>query len=243
MQQLQQQGQNQQHQIQQDNSQPIAQHQHQTSGTQQRSSYLQNQPQHHSNPQMPGYQIHSNQNHGPSQAQRIVTSSDTINLPMQENIPQSKSGDFIPHSQQSHGSRLINQEGSVSSATEHSREDSQNSGSMGTLEGLSIDDTGNDEQSDEICAVELRKLDKDFENNLKRTKKVFVNRMDNLQRTQVQREARHQKTLEQHQKDRAAFEKRLQQEEIEQNRRIEQMQKEWDRRREEVRLKESDQSY
>lgn len=208
--------------------------------TQKRSSFLQNQSQlqHHSNPQMSGYQIHSNQSHGPSKAQRIVASSDTINLSMQENISQSRSIDFVPHSQQSQNSRLINQEGSVSSTAEHSREDSQNSESMGALEGLSIDDTGNDEQSDEICTAELRKLDKDFENNLKRTKKVFVNRMDNLQRTQVQREAQHQKTLEQHQKDRAAFEKRLQQEEIEQNRRIEQMQKEWDRRRDEVRLKE-----
>lgn len=205
--------------------------------TQQRSSYSQNQPQHHSNPQMPGYQIPSNQNHVPPQGQRIVTSSDTINLTIQENVSQSKSGDCVPISLQNKGSRQINQEGSVSSAAEHSREDSQNE-SIGALEGLSIDTTGDDEQSDEICAAELRKLDQDFENNLKRAKKVFVNRMDNLQRTQVQREARHQKTLEQHQKDRAAFEKRLQQEEIEQNRRIEQMQKEWDRRREEVRLKE-----
>lgn len=237
LQQLQQQGQNQQHQ---DNLQSSAQHQQQASVTQKRSSFLQNQSQlqHHSNPQMSGYQIHSNQSHGPSKAQRIVASSDTINLSMQENISQSRSIDFVPHSQQSQNSRLINQEGSVSSTAEHSREDSQNSESMGALEGLSIDDTGNDEQSDEICTAELRKLDKDFENNLKRTKKVFVNRMDNLQRTQVQREAQHQKTLEQHQKDRAAFEKRLQQEEIEQNRRIEQMQKEWDRRRDEVRLKE-----
>merc|ERR1712238_33402 len=160
------------------------------------------------------------------QGQRIVTSSNTINLPIQEKVLQSISGDFVPVSLQNKAPRLTNQEGSVSSATEHSREDSQ-SESMEALEGLSIDTNGYDAQSDEICAAELRKLDQDFENNLKRAKKVFVNRMDNLQRTLVQ-----------HQKDRVAFEKRLQQEEIEQNRRIEQMQKEWDRRREEVRLKE-----
>lgn len=205
--------------------------------TQQRSSYPQIQPQHQSNPQMQSYQIPSNQNHVPPQGQRIVTSSNTINLPIQEKVLQSISGDFVPVSLLNKAPRLTNQEGSVSSATEHSREDSQ-SESTEALEGLSIDTNGYDAQSDEICAAELRKLDQDFENNLKRAKKVFVNRMDNLQRTLVQREALHQKTLEQHQKDRVAFEKRLQQEEIEQNRRIEQMQKEWDRRREEVRLKE-----
>jgi len=117
------------------------------------------------------------------------------------------------------------------------QEDNCQGESMGVLEGLSIDTSGEDEPTDEVCAAELRKLDENFQNNLKRAKKVFVNRMDNLQRTQVQREEQHLKTLEQHQKDRAAFEKRLQQEGIEQNRRIEHMQKEWDRKREEVRLK------
>jgi len=175
---------------------------------------------------MQGYQIPSNTKHGPPQGQRIT---------------ESKSGDFVPVVLQNKSPRLSNQDGSVSSHTEHSRDGSL-SESMGALEGLSIDTNNDDEESDEISTAELRKLDQDYEKNLNRAKKVFVNRMDNLQRTQVEREARHQKTLKQHQKDRAAFEKRLQQEEIEQNRRIVQMQKEWDRRREEVRLQEQDES-
>ena len=225
VQQLQQPVPNQQYQMQQDNSQQMDHHQQQPSLTLQHSTYSQNQPQHQSNPQMQGYQIPSNQNHGPPQGQRIT---------------ESKSGDFVPVVLQDKAPRLSNQEGSVSSHTEHSRNGSQ-SESMGALEGLSIETNDDDEES-EISTAELRKLDQDYEKNLKRAKKVFVNRMDNLQRTQVEREALHQKTLKQHQKDRAAFEKRLKQEEIEQNRRIVQMQKEWDRRREEVRLQEQDES-
>jgi len=200
---------------------------------------------------MPGYQVPPNQ--VLPQGQRIATTANSINLPISQDI--SKAGDFVPVAQQNEAPWLMNQEGSVSSTSDPSttannkvrtttfdqqQEDNSQGESMGDLEGLSIDTSGDDEPTDEICAAELRQVDQDFQNNLKRAKKVFVNRMDNLQRTQVQREAKHQKTLEQHSKDRTAFEKRLQQENIEQNRRIEQMQKEWDRRREEVRLKEQD---
>ncbi len=178
----------------------------------------------------------------PPHGQRIATGSNSMSLPMTKDIPVA----------QHNGPHLRINEGIVSSATDPSQattsrsrtpslekeqEDDRPGESMGALEGLSIDTSGEDEPTDEACAEELRKLDEDFHNNLKRAKKVFVNRMDNLQRTQVQREAQHQKTLEQHQKDRTAFEKRLQQEEIEQNRRIELLQAEWDRRREEVRSK------
>jgi len=236
--QLQQQVPNQQHQIIQQGTS-----QQQTTLTHQHS----NQQQHLSKSQIPGYQMPTN--HGLSKGQRIVSAANSSNLPIQQDM--SNTGDFAPVSQQNKAARPNSQDGSVSSATDHStitidrvggssleqQEENSQHGSVGALEGPSIDTNVDSKHSNEICAAELRKLDQDFENNLKRAKKVFVNRMDNLQRTQVQREARHQKTLEQHQKDRAAFEKRLQQEEIEQNRRIEQMQKEWDRRREEVRSK------
>lgn len=196
---------------------------------------------------MPNYHVSAQ---GPTQGQRVTTTVNSVGLPIQQGNPTSL--DFVPIAPQNESSRLMSQEGSLSSATDHStvvnnqvgtissehqQEDCSQGESIGVLEGLSIDTSGEDEPSDEVCLAELRKLDQDFENNLKRAKKVFVDRMDTLQRTQVQREAQHQKTLEQHQKDRTAFEKRLQQEEIEQNRRIEQMQKEWDRKREEVRSK------
>eukprot|EP00531_Pseudo-nitzschia_arenysensis_P017696 CAMPEP_0116157436 /NCGR_PEP_ID=MMETSP0329-20121206/23343_1 /TAXON_ID=697910 /ORGANISM="Pseudo-nitzschia arenysensis, Strain B593" /LENGTH=1206 /DNA_ID=CAMNT_0003654543 /DNA_START=341 /DNA_END=3962 /DNA_ORIENTATION=- len=186
------------------------------------------------------YQVAPNQL--PAHGQRISTGANSMSLPMTQDIPVA----------QQNGPHLRINEGIVSSATDPSQattipsrttslekeqKDERQGESMGALEGLSIDASGEDEPTDEVCAEELRKLDEDFQNNLKRAKKVFVNRMDNLQRTQGQREAQHQKTLEQHQKDRTAFEKRLQQEEIEQNRRIELLQAEWDRRREEVRSK------
>jgi WNK lysine deficient protein kinase len=241
-QQLQQPVTTQQHQIQQGRSQqqqPMAQ---------QHSSRAQNQQQHQSNSPLSEYQVPSNQ--VPPHGQRITTGTNPISLSLPQDI--SKPADYVPVAHQSKPPHLRIQEGSVPSATdpstttsnrlikmslENQREDDRQGESMGVLEGLSIDTSGEDDPTDEVCAAELRKIDEDFHNNLKRAKKVFVNRMDNLQRTQVQREAQHQKTLEQHQKDRTAFEKRLQQEGIEQNRRIEQMQKEWDRRREEVRQK------
>jgi hypothetical protein len=194
---------------------------------------------------MSEYQVPTNQ--VPSHGQLIPTGANPLSLSLSQEIP--TTAEYISVAHQNKAPHLMVQEGSTADASmtandrlrttslEKRREDNCQGESMGVLEGLSIDTSGEDEPTDEVCAAELRKLDEDFQNNLKRAKKVFVNRMDNLQRTQVQREAQHQKTLEQHQKDRTAFEKRLQQEEIEQNRRIEQMQKEWDRRREEVRLK------
>jgi len=238
----------QQHQIQQGRSQQMDHHLQQQPLAQQHSSRAQNQQQHQSNSPMLEYQVASNKvsSHG----QRIPTGTNSISLSLPQDI--STTADYAPVAHQNKASNLRIQEGNVSSTSDPSttpsnrlrtaslekqREDNCQGESMEALEGLSIDTSSDDEPTDEVHAAELRKLDEDFQNNLKRAKKVFVNRMDNLQRTQVQREARHQKTLEQHQKDRTAFEKRLQQEEIEQNRRIEQMQKEWDRRREEVRFK------
>ena len=179
--------------------------------------------------------------------QRIAAAPGSISLPMTQDI--SKSADYVPVAQQNQTSHLRMKEGIVSStidptttkvrsrttSLEKGQEDDLQGDAMGALEGLSIDTSGEEEPTDEVRAAELRKLDEDYQNNLKRAKKVFDSRMDNLQRTQVQREAQHQKTLEQHQKDRTAFEKRLRQEEIEQNRRIELLQAEWDRKREEVR--------
>ena len=188
-------------------------------------------------------------NQVPQHGQRIATGASSIGLPMTQDI--SKSAEYVPVAQQKQSPHVRLNEGTVSSATdpttteirsrttslEKVQENERQGEAMGALEGLSIDTSGEDEPTDEVCAAELRKLDEDYQNNLKRAKKVFVSRMDNLQRTQVQREAQHQKTLEQHQKDRTAFEKRLRQEEIEQNRRIELLQQEWDRKREEVRLR------
>ena len=245
-QQLQQPVTTQQHQIQQGRPQQIDRHHQQQAMAQQHSTHVQNQQQHQSNSPMSEYQAPSNQvqPHG----HRIATSTNPISLSIPQDI--STSTDYISIAHQSKAPHR--REGSLSSTADNSTttdnrirttslekqsEENRLGESMEVLEGLSIDTNSEDEPTDEVCAAELRKLDEDFQNNLKRAKKVFVNRMDNLQRTQVQREAQHQKTLEQHQKDRTAFEKRLQQEEIEQNRRIEQMQKEWDRRREEVRLK------
>ena len=209
--------------------------------TQQHSGRAQNQQQE--------YQVAPTQ--VPPHGQRIATGANSISLPITQDIHQT--ADYAPVTQQN----LRINEGIVSSATDPStaikirsratslemeEEDDRQGESMGALEGLSIDTNGEEEHANEVCAAELRKLDEDFQSNLKRTKKVFVNRMDKLQQTQVQREVHHQKTLEQHQKERTAFEKRLQQEEIEQNRRIELLQQEWDRRREEVRLKDKPQS-
>jgi hypothetical protein len=214
-------------------------HHHQQPMTQQHSGRAQNQQQE--------YQVAPNQ--VPPHGQLIATGANSISLPITQDIP----ADYDPVTQQN----LRINEGIVSSATDPStaiknrtratslemeEEDDRQGESMGALEGLSIDTSGEEEPANEVCAAELRKLDEDFQSNLKRTKKVFVNRMDKLQQTQVQREVHHQKTLEQHQKERTAFEKRLQQEEIEQNRRIELLQQEWDRRREEVRLKDKPQS-
>lgn len=193
------------------------------------------------------YQVAPNQ--VPPPGHRIATGANSISLPMTQDIP--KTADYIPAPQQNIAPHVRMNEGIVSTATDPSatitrsrtpslekeQGDDRQGESMEALEGLSIDTSCEDEPTDEARLEELRKLDLEFQNNLKRAKKVFVNRMDNLQRTQVQREAQHQKTLEQHQKDRTAFEKRLQQEEIEQNRRIELLQQEWDRRREEVRSK------
>lgn len=183
--------------------------------------------------------------------QRMSTGASSISLPMAQDIPQS--ADYAPVAQQNQTSHLIMKEGIVSStidptttkvrsrttSLEKEQESNLQGEAMEALEGLSIVTSGEDEPTDEVRAAELRKLDEDYQNNLKRAKKVFDSRMDNLQRTQVQREAQHQKTLEQHQKDRTAFEKRLRQEEIEQNRRIELLQEEWDRKREEVRLRDN----
>lgn len=247
-QQLQQPVANQPHQIQQGRSQQMDHHHQHQPMAQQHSGHAQNQQQHQSNSPMSEYQVPSNQ--VPSHGQLIPTGANPHSLSLSQEIPTTAEYLLVAH--QNKAPHLMVQEGSLSSTADASmttndrlrttsleqrREDNCQGESMGVLEGLSIDTSGEDEPTDEVCAAELRKLDEDFQNNLKRAKKVFVNRMDNLQRTQVQREAQHQKTLEQHQKDRTAFEKRLQQEDIEQNRRIEQMQKEWDRRREEVRLK------
>lgn len=90
-------------------------------------------------------------------------------------------------------------------------------------------------QLDEELAVELRKLDEEYQKTVSRAKKVFDSRMDNMTRLQHEREAQHQKTLTDHERRRADFEKRLQQEEIEQNRRIVQLQEDWERKRDEVR--------
>ncbi|VEU33501.1 unnamed protein product [Pseudo-nitzschia multistriata] len=202
------------------------------------SSHALNPQPNRSNAHMAEYQVPSNQ--GPPQGQRISTGPDSINVP----IP------HVPAVQKPESRKLRSQgivattgpstttksKGMSASLAHHQRGNSQGE-IVGVLEGLSIDTSLEYEPTDEVCAAELRKLDQDFQNNLKRAKKVFAGRMDNLQRTQVQREAQHQKTLEQHKKDRTAFEKRLQQEAIEQNRRIELMQQEWDRKREEVRLK------
>jgi WNK lysine deficient protein kinase len=252
-QQLQQPVTTQQRQIQQGISQQMDHHHQQQPMAQQHSSLTQNQQQQHhqSNSLMSEYQAASNQ--VPPHGQRIATGANSISLSLPQDIP--NTADYVPVAHQNAATHLRIQEGSVASTMDSStttnnrlkttslekqQEDNPEGESMGVLEGLSIDTSGEDEPFDEVYAAELRKLDEDFQNNLKRAKKVFVNRMDNLQRTQVQREARHQKTLEQHHKDRTAFEKRLQQEEIEQNRRIEQLQIEWDKRREEVRLQDKD---
>ncbi|KAL7580805.1 hypothetical protein ACA910_001082 [Epithemia clementina (nom. ined.)] len=88
-----------------------------------------------------------------------------------------------------------------------------------------------DEMNDEV-REKLRKLEEDYQKNLKIAKKVFDSRMENLERSQTEKEAQHQKFLEKHEKERAAFEKRRALEEEQQLRRIEQLQKEWDKKRE-----------
>lgn len=108
---------------------------------------------------------------------------------------------------------------------------------MNGVHGVPSMDIEDDDLNDDKLALELRKLDEDFQKTMARAQKVFDSRMDNLSRTQVQREAQHKKTLEKHQKERADFEKRRQQEEIEQNRRIEQLQKDWEKRRDAMRQK------
>jgi len=233
----------QQHQMQQGISQHMDHHQQQQPITQQHSGHTLNPQPNQSNAHVSEYQVPSNQ------VQRIPTGPDSMNLPIL--YDKSTAGDFVPVVQQHEARRVRSQD--IISTTDpltainskvrstslgHEQEDTSQGESVGVLEGLSIVDTSLEyEPTDEVFAEELRKLDQNYQNNLKRSEKVFVARMDNLQRTQVQREAIHQKTLKQHQKERTAFEKRLQQEEIEQNRRIEQMQKEWDKKREEVRLK------
>lgn len=88
-----------------------------------------------------------------------------------------------------------------------------------------------DEMNDEV-REKLRKLEEDYQKNLKIAKKVFDSRMENLERSQTEKEAQHQKFLEKHEKERAAFEKRRALEEEQQMRRIELLQKEWDKKRE-----------
>ena len=88
-----------------------------------------------------------------------------------------------------------------------------------------------DETNDEV-REKLRKLEEDYQKNLKIAKKVFDSRMENLERSQTEKEALHQKTLEKHEKERVAFEKRRALEEEQQLRRIELLQKEWDKKRE-----------
>ena len=88
-----------------------------------------------------------------------------------------------------------------------------------------------DEMNDEV-REQLRKLEEDYQKNLKIAKKVFDSRMENLERSQTEKEAQHQKFLEKHEKERAAFEKRRALEEEQQMKRIELLQKEWDKKRE-----------
>eukprot|EP00522_Entomoneis_paludosa_P004101 CAMPEP_0172473398 /NCGR_PEP_ID=MMETSP1065-20121228/68835_1 /TAXON_ID=265537 /ORGANISM="Amphiprora paludosa, Strain CCMP125" /LENGTH=1265 /DNA_ID=CAMNT_0013231573 /DNA_START=224 /DNA_END=4021 /DNA_ORIENTATION=- len=87
-----------------------------------------------------------------------------------------------------------------------------------------------DTDDDEMRA-ELRKLEEDYQKNLKIAKKVFDSRMENLERSRIEKEVRHKETLEKHEKERLAFEKKRALEEEQQMKRIEQLQKEWDKKR------------
>lgn len=101
--------------------------------------------------------------------------------------------------------------------------------SIPTLQNFYYSD---EDEINEEMRQQLRKLEEDYQKNLKIAKKVFDSRMENLARSQTEKEAQHLKTLEKHEKERADFEKKRVQEEQQQMKRIEQIQKEWDKKRE-----------
>lgn len=103
------------------------------------------------------------------------------------------------------------------------------------INGLSALADGGDidwDTDDEEVRAALRKLEEDYQKNLKIARKVFDSRMENLERSRIEKEAQHKETLEKHEKERLAFEKKRAIEEEQQLRRIEQLQKEWDKKRE-----------
>ena len=133
-------------------------------------------------------------------------------------------------SNSTHSTTTPSVDNGVRSSSFRSTDQSQ---STTSLTGLSPNDqdltVGSD---DDEVKEQLRKLEEDYQKNLKIARKVFDSRMENLERSRKEKEAQRQETLEKHEKERLAFEKRRAQEEEQQMRRIEQLQKEWDKKRE-----------